>query len=454
MGATFLLRRRTLDKAHTRSPDLACSATSVQCSVFATCLTGRRSGADVVGMYDDLWAALEAELPDAVEFRRRLHQVPDRSGEEAPTRELEVSALPDGVGTTTCAGTGGVVRVGGDGAAVGVRGEMDALAVAESTGVEWASRRFGLMHACGHDVHLAAVVAVARAVHRVGAPRALLVVLQPREETHPSGARDMVEAGLLDAEQCVAMVGAHVHPGLPGGTVACAPGGVNASSEEFEITVRGETGHAAYPHLTHDPVLALSHVVIALQSVVSRSVDPMEPAVVGVSALMAGRAANVVPGEARARGTVRALSAETRAVVHRRIAEIASAVARAERCTAEVEFMPGLPVLCNHPGLAGEISTVLGSRGVPVSDTLRSLGADDFSFFAARVPSVMTFVGTETDVPLHSGGFLPSDTDVRRVAHTMLAGFLGACAFTAAEAVAPTPTVPASSARHSLTQHR
>ncbi|WP_405139856.1 M20 family metallopeptidase [Sphaerisporangium sp. NBC_01403] len=377
--------------------------------------------------HPELWAALDQELPAAFSLRRRLHSSPDLSGEESATREAVLAALPDGLPLTKVAETGAVVRIGGPGPAVGVRGELDALGVTEATGVEWSSRNRGVMHACGHDVHLAALVAVARAVHRVGGPKPLLLVLQPREETYPSGAQDIVESGVLGAERCGAMIGAHVQPVLAAGVVACVPGGVNASSDEFQISVHGESGHAAYPHLTRDPVLALSHTVVALQSVVSRSIDPMAPAVVGVSSLQAGSAANVVPGVARARGTIRALSTATRELLHQRVVEVAESVARTHGCEAEVTFVKGEPVLENNPRLVVQVSRLLRSHGLEVSDTLRSVGADDFSFFAERLPSLMLFVGTETDVSLHSDRFLPSDGDVDRLARAMLAGYLGAC---------------------------
>ncbi|MFP5345670.1 MAG: M20 family metallopeptidase [Actinomycetes bacterium] len=373
-----------------------------------------------------LWAALEEEIPAAVALRRRLHAEPDLSGDESATRDIVIAALPADACVTKVAHTGAVLRIGGPGPAVGLRGEMDALPVTERTVLPFASTRPGVMHACGHDAHMAAAVAVAGAVRRVDGATPLLLVLQPREETYPSGAEDVVGSGVLLAEQCVTMVGAHVQPSLPPGDVACAPGGVNASSDEFTIVVHGQPGHAAYPHLARDPVLALSAVVVALQSVVSRAVDPMSPAVVGVSALQAGRAANVVPGTATARGTVRALSTATRALLHERIDDVARSVAQAHGCTAEVTFVRGEPVLENDPALVKQVAAHLSRRGVRVSTALRSVGSDDFSFYAERWPSVMLFVGTDTDVPLHSDGFAASDEDVARVARSLLAAYLGA----------------------------
>ncbi|MEU6269647.1 M20 metallopeptidase family protein [Saccharopolyspora shandongensis] len=376
--------------------------------------------------HDRLRAALTEELRAAGELRRELHRNPDLSGTETATRDAVLAALPGGDSAVSTAQTGAVLRIGGSGQAVGVRGELDALATEETTGVAWASTKPGVMHACGHDVHLAAVTALARAVDRVGGPAPLLVVLQPREETYPSGALDIVDSGVLVAQDCRAMIGAHVQPVLAPGVVACVPGGVNASSDEFEIVVTGESGHAAYPHLTRDPVLALSQIVVALQSVVSRAVDPMIPAVVGVSSLQAGSAANVVPGLARAAGTIRTLSKPTRELLHNRVADTAESVARAHGCEAKVVFTRGEPVLENDPELASRAAHHLAYQGVQISSTLRSVGADDFSYYGELIPSLMLFVGTDTDKPLHSSGFLPGDEDLARVAHAMLAGYLGA----------------------------
>lgn len=373
----------------------------------------------------DLWRILERHLPRAAELRRALHERPDLSGDESLTRDRVLQALPAEATLTKVAETGAVLRLGPAGPSVGVRGEMDALPVTERTGVSWASRTDGVMHACGHDVHLAALVAVAWTVHEARCETPLLLVLQPREETYPSGAKDIAEHGVLETEQCAVMIGAHIQPALPAGVVACVPGGVNASSDEFRIQVHGASGHAAYPHLTDDPLLALSEVVVALQSVVSRSVDPMLSAVVGVSSFQSGTAANVVPGLAMATGTIRALAHDTRALLHERIISIAEHVARAHGCEAEVTITDGEPVLENDPALVEAVSAHLTAQGTVLSKTLRSLGADDFSYFSERIPSAMMFVGSQSDAALHSATFLPTDDDLRLVARTLLGGYLG-----------------------------
>lgn len=372
-----------------------------------------------------LFDLLESHLPRAVALREAVHREPELSGSELSTRERVLEALPASAEVTKVAESGAVARIGPSGPSIGIRGELDALPVLEATGAPYASVNEGVAHACGHDVHLGALVAVAWTLHEAGFEVPLLAVLQPREETYPSGAKDVTQSGVLGAESCRLMIGAHLQPTLPAGVVACVPGGVNASADEFEIVVHGSPGHAAYPHLTADPIPALASIVLTAQSIVSRSVDPMAAAVIGVSSISAGAAANVIPGVARATGTFRAMSSQTRSLLRSRLAEVASNVARAHGCEAEVTVVDGEPVLENDPVLASAIAAELTRRDIPLSTALRSLGSDDFSYFSAVMPSAMLFVGTGSDLPLHSPGFLPAAEDLRLTARAMLCGVLG-----------------------------
>ena len=379
-----------------------------------------------MSLADRLTAALDAELAAAIDLRHRLHAEPDPSGQEGPTRDLVLAALPAG-DTALVAETGAIRRIGPAGPAVGIRAELDALTVDERSDVPWRSRRSGVMHACGHDVHLAAVVAVARARQAVGDGPPMCVVLQPREETYPSGALEIVSAGALAEHGITAMVGAHLQPTLPDGQVACTPGVVNAAADEFTIHVTGRGGHAAYPHLGSDPVLAMASIIVALQQVVSRDVDPTRSVVVGVSQVQAGEAPNAMPGEAVARGTLRTMSEAARAFVHARVAEVAESVALAHRCQATVSIEIGEPVLANDPGLAVAVGDRLSGLGLTLAPPLVSFGADDFSYYCANVPSLMMFVGVDgAGAGLHHPQFVPNDAAVGRVARAMLAGYLGA----------------------------
>ncbi|KAA9381057.1 amidohydrolase [Microbispora cellulosiformans] len=371
--------------------------------------------------------ALRGETAAAVELRHRLHAAPDLSGAEGPTRDLVLAELP-GHPVDLVAGTGALVRVGGPGPAVGVRAELDALAVTERTGASWASTRSGRMHACGHDVHLAALVALCRAVAVTPGAPPLVAVLQPREETYPSGALDIAGSPLLREHEMTSIIGAHVQPTLPQGEVAATPGTVNAAADEFVVTVTGRGGHAAYPHLTRDPVLALAHVIVGLQHIVSRNVDPVSSAVLGVSTLRAGSASNVVPDQAVAGGTLRAMNEPTREQVHTHLADVADLLARAHGCTAEVTITRGEPVLHNDPALAARAGAELADLGLTPSRPMVSYGADDFSYLSTTLPGLMMFVGVATgeEVRLHAPDFLPADQAVTDVALAMLAGYLAA----------------------------
>jgi amidohydrolase len=383
--------------------------------------------------YEVLSAAVLEEVPGAVALRRRLHADPRLSGQEEDTADAVVAALGAGPGQPTAI-TGRVVRVlPGTTPTVALRAELDGLAVSEATGVPWAAPG-GVMHACGHDVHLAALVAVCRAVRRVGGPAPVLAVLQPREEGEPSGGRDVAGSGVLDEEDVGAAVAVHMQPQLPAGVVAVTHGPVNAAVDEVTITVRGRGGHAAYPHTTHDPVLALASVVVALHSQVVARVDPVVGAVLALTQLEGGAAFNVVPDTARARGGLRTMRPEDRATLHAAIDEITRHTAAAHGCTAVVDIHVSDPVLHNDPELAREATPWLGRAGLEVDDTFRSFGSDDFAHFCAARPGLMLFLGVDGGLPdaagkrpgLHSPRFLPGEDTVRQAALAFLGGYLGA----------------------------
>jgi amidohydrolase len=384
-----------------------------------------------VSWYDRLSAAVAEELPAAVELRHALHADPRLSGDEQDTADAVVAALGLGDGRPV-ADTGRLVRVvEGPGRSVALRAELDGLAVQETTGVPWTSTG-GVMHACGHDAHLAGLVAVARAVARVGGPVPLLLLLQPREERSPSGAEDVVASGLLEQERVDSVVAAHVQPQLPAGVVNATPGPVNAATDEFTVTVTGHGGHGGYPHTTLDPVLALCAIVVDLQQLVSRRVDPTVGAVLAVTQLDAGKSFNVVPDTARAIGGLRVMREEDRALLRQALTEVAEHVAAAYGCAATVDVHPNEPVLANDPELARATVPWLARSGVTVDDGWRSFGADDFSHFCAGHRGLMLFLGVDGGPPaadgrrpgLHSPRFLPGDDVVGQVAAALLAGYL------------------------------
>lgn len=372
-----------------------------------------------------LLSCLEEELPDAVALRERLHANPEPSHAEGGTVRLVRAAL-GAAETRAVAGTGFLARVGpaGEGP-VFARAELDALPVREETGAPFAATN-GLMHACGHDVHLAALTALFRAARRVEKrlPRSLVALYQPSEEAYPSGVQMVAREGVLDSG--AAVVGAHVHPEVSWGEVSVEAGPVNASSDNLRIVLVGEGGHGAYPQRSRDPILALSHVLVALQTLVSRRLDPMHPGVFSVGWTRAGSAENVIPSRAEAGATLRVLHPEDRLPLREAAREVSTHVARAHGCVAAVEVTEGEPATVNDPDLAGASCFLLSEAGLDLAPAMRSCGSDDFGFYGGLpgTPALMAFVGLAgapggTPAPLHHPRFLPPPEAVGAVARTL-----------------------------------
>jgi amidohydrolase len=404
---------------------------------------GDRIAGEVTGLpgaVTGLRGAVADELEAAVALRHELHADPEPSGSERRTSARVAAALGDG-GAPPVAGTARLIRIGGGpGPCVALRAEMDALPITEQTGAPWASDT-GYMHACGHDVHLAALAAVGRAARRVdqsgGLPVPLLAVLQPREESIPSGARDLVQSGALQAQQPGAIIAVHVQHQLRAGTVAATAGTVNAATDDFEITVQGTGGHAGYPQLAADPVVALCQTVLALQQIVSRRSDPTHAVVVSVGTLAAGTAANVIPPVAVARGTLRALDESDRPAIHQAVRDVVEHTCLANGCHGTVTIEQGEPALLNDEALAAATWPWLREAGLEVDASFRSCGADDFSYYTSVAPALMLFLGTGGPFTLHHPSFLPDDRMVGQVAGALLAGYLGAASLLGSGPEAP-----------------
>ena len=368
-----------------------------------------------------LLTSVEEEIPDSLSLRERLHANPEPSNAEHTTARLVAEAL-DESDIETVAGTGLIARAGPPrGRAVAVRAELDALPIQERTGASFAAEN-GLMHACGHDVHMAALAALFRAVRRSedSLPGPLLALYQPSEETYPSGAEAIVREKVRLGE-IGAVVAAHVHPEVPWGCLSVVPGPVNASCDYLRITVEGVGGHGAYPHRARDPILALSHVVIALQSLVSRRLDPMHPGVFSVGWTRAGSVENVIPELAEAGGTLRALEPQDRGPLREAALGIVETTARAHGCTARVEVTEGEPATVNDDALAATARALLPEAGFELAPPLRSCGSDDFGFYRSLAPTLMVFVGLDgapntQRFPLHHPRFLPPPEAVEAVA--------------------------------------
>lgn len=381
--------------------------------------------------YDKLaqrWiAALDQELPAAVKLRKELHANPRVSGEEQDTTHAVASAME--LDFKSLATTGGISRIGPQtGPSIALRGELDALPVEEATGVEWASSNTA-MHACGHDVHLAALVAVVRAAKRLELPYGLVPFLQPREETYPSGALDIKDSGAFATYGVAHAIGAHVHPDVPLGAVASGEGFINAAAGEFIITVDGQGGHGAYPHKANDVAVCVAHVVSGLSEIVRRTSNPMAPALISVGSVQVGSsAANVLAGKGTIKTTVRTSSSAAAQEIATAVQGFVEHTAQAYGCTGDLEYLPGEPALINDEHLAANFAAVQGKLGLETGEPMRSLGADDFSFYGELVPSLMCFVGVGTGATpsLHDAQFLPPDSAVGYTAKALIAGYLAA----------------------------
>ncbi|MGA2320349.1 MAG: M20 family metallopeptidase [Solirubrobacteraceae bacterium] len=380
----------------------------------------------------ELLAAVEHELPRAIALRHRLHAQPELAHAEGQTAATVAAELP--VPCTTVAGTGRIARVGrGERPAVAVRAELDGLPISERTGAFFRAQG-EVMHACGHDVHMAALVALTRAACTLGErlPGPMLAIFQPSEEAYPSGAEQLAGEGLA-GEELAAVVAAHIHPELPWGTVALDPGPVNASSDSVEIILYGEPSHAAYPHHGRDPILAMAQIVVALHAQIARRIDPHAPAVLTVGVLQAGDAENVIPAQARARASLRAHRPQDRLALRRLVEEVVSGIAAAHGCRGSVTLTAGEPALENDPPIVARARELLEGTGLRPAREWRSCGSDDFAFFGALAPIAMGFVGLDgaegfESRPLHHPELLPPDSAVGAVARVQAVLYLAALA--------------------------
>jgi len=344
--------------------------------------------------------ALHARIGEFVRLRRDIHQHPELAFEEHRTAALVADKL-EGWGYTVERGIGGTGVVGrlvrGTGSRrLGLRADMDALPIDETSGVEWASTRPGLMHACGHDGHTAMLLAAARHLAEHGTfDGTLHLIFQPAEEGG-GGALQMMSDGLFERYPCDAVFAMHNMPGVAQGRLVFRDGAAMASSDYATITVEGVGGHGAMPHRAADPIVAAASLVMALQTIVSRNIDPLHAAVVTVGALHAGQANNVIPASARLELSVRALAREVRALLERRIRALVAAQAESFGCTARIDWRPGYAVLVNTPAetaFAREVALdLLGPDKVTLNGPPLT-GSEDFAFMLERVPGSYLLIG-------------------------------------------------------------
>lgn len=360
---------------------------------------------------EKLRAVIKEELPDLVAIRHDLHAHPELGYEEKRTskvvrRELERAGVSFKGGLAGGTGVLGHLPGSGDGAAkaIGLRADMDALPIQEANDVNYRSKHDGLMHACGHDGHTTILIGVARVLARLSETdgalrRPVTLVFQPAEEGG-AGAERMISDGALDGSvlgpPVEQMFGLHGWPRVPLGCVGTRAGPMLAAADAFDLAVRGAACHAAWPHVGRDPIVAASAIVGALQSIPSRSVGPLDPVVVSVTQFHAGTTHNIIPGEARLGGTVRTLTPEVQDLVENRLGQIATAVAEAHGCTAELTYRRGYPPTVNDPEAVDvfrhvAVETFGAERVVDVAQPV--MGGEDFAYYGREVPACFFVLG-------------------------------------------------------------
>jgi len=348
---------------------------------------------------DDLIGAAKDLLPGVVELRRTLHRHPELGLELPLTQAAVVDALADlGLQVSLGDGLSSVVadlEGGLPGRTILLRGDMDALPMPEDTGLEFASEIDDTMHACGHDAHTAMLVGAARLLSagRERLPGRVRFMFQPGEEGS-GGAALMIDQGVLDGVD--AAFAMHVAPNVPTGIVAWKQGPAMASADVIQVTVTGRGGHASTPHWAADPVPVACEIVLALQTMVTRTVDVFDPAVLTIAKIRAGTADNVIPEHAVLTGTLRAVSEATRRAVWERIGTVADGIAAAHGCRATLEIVEGYPVTVNDPAFARFAASVVDDTFGPrhaFEMPSPVMGAEDFSYVLAQVPGAMLFLG-------------------------------------------------------------
>lgn len=343
-------------------------------------------------------------------WRRHLHASPEIGFEVGETakfvaerlREFGCDSVETGVGGT---GVVGVIKGGkGDGPAIGLRADMDALPIHEASGAEHASKVAGSMHACGHDGHTAMLLGAAKYLAETrNFAGTCVLIFQPAEEIG-RGAVAMIEDGLMDRFAISRVFGMHNMPGLKEGSFAIRPGGIMASSSRFTLIVKGHGGHAARPQTVVDPIVTASRIIEALQVIVSRNTDPVQAVVVSVTKVSAGTAFNIIPGEAEMLGTVRTLDPALVEVIRDRIEHIAANVARAAGASIEYEFDAAVPVTVNHAEetrLAADVAAgIVGEAGIDRT-VAPVLAGEDFSQMLSARPGAFIIIGNGDTAGLH-----------------------------------------------------
>lgn len=378
---------------------------------------------DLAG-FDWIATAAEADRDQLIALRRAIHAEPELGLDCPLTRdkiEAALADLPLSIRRSKgCTGFVAVLEGARPGRTVLLRGDMDALPIVEATGLDFASREAGKMHACGHDSHSAMLASAARILcgRKSDIEGRILFMFQPGEEGH-HGARVMIEEGLLGDPLPEAAFALHIWPTLPHGAVACRSGTMLASTDTLKARIVGKGGHAAMPHDALDPIPVAAEIILALQSQVARRTPVTDPIVLSITKIAAGSTHNVLPDTVELLGTLRTLSPAARQRGREAFERICGHVAAAHGCTAEVGIETGYPPTVNDPRAVRLVREIAGESFVELAAS--NMGGEDFSYVLEKIPGAMAFLGVAregvdaaTQAPLHNPGMTIDETVLPR----------------------------------------
>lgn len=370
---------------------------------------------------------------EMVANRRYLHENPELSFQETETYAyLKKQLLSFGINNIETYANTGILAIlnpeNNSGKTIALRADMDALPVTENTGLPFSSVKPGIMHACGHDIHMACLLGTARILKQISASLngKVLLLFQPGEEKLPGGALKMIKDGLFDKMKPDLIVGQHVYPDLPAGQLGFRPGKYMASSDEIYITITGKGGHGAMPHLTPDTVLAASQLVVEMQQIVSRFVPAGIPSVLSFGNILASDGAtNIIPHTVKLEGTFRTMDENWRKKAHAQMQKIVDSIAVSSGTKCEINIVSGYPVLFNHPDFTSRLkkyaAEIVGEN--KVSDLDIRMTSEDFAYFSQLYPSVFYRLGTGFEIGethnLHSPKYDSNENALQTGSSTM-----------------------------------
>jgi amidohydrolase len=352
-------------------------------------------------MIEKIKALAKKYSPEFIEVRHHLHANPELSYQEFETSKFIQTRLKElGIPFEIKATTGVLGMIKGknpDKRIIALRADMDALPIKEENNVPYKSKKEGVMHACGHDVHTTCLLGAAKILHELKDEweGTVKLIFQPGEEKNPGGASLMIKDGVLENPKPAAIFAMHVHPGLESGKLSFRGGKVMASADELYITIKGNGGHAASPHVTIDPILISSHLIIALQQLISRNNNPFNPSVLSITSFQGGNTTNVIPNEVKLMGTFRAMNEEWRFKAHELIRKLATGLVHSMGGEIDLHIDIGYPAVHNNEEL-NETAKKKGQEYVgidKVEETELRMGAEDFGYYAQQIPASFYRIG-------------------------------------------------------------